>query len=71
MVESHEPWGDDDFEHQVRVTAYYMWEHDGRPEGREQDFWYRALEQCLRRRNADRDLRQEPSGEHEAYRGPK
>ncbi len=27
---------------QIRVRAHQLWEAAGRPEGREQDFWYQA-----------------------------
>ena len=53
-------FGDPDFEQAVRETAYFLWEHDGRPAGREQEYWYRALEQTLRQRNSDADLRATP-----------
>jgi len=56
-----DPWTDPDFDQDVRNTAYYLWEHDGRPEGRENEYWFRALEQCLRRRRADRDLQESPA----------
>ena len=51
-----EPWGDPSFEQSVRDTAYFMWENDGRPNGREQEYWYRALESCLRQHNLDQAL---------------
>ena len=31
-------------EDKVRVQAYHLWEAEGRPEGREGDFWARALQ---------------------------
>ena len=52
------PWGDPAFEQAVRDTAYFLWEHDGRPEGREQDYWYAALEKCMLQREADKSLKQ-------------
>jgi hypothetical protein len=55
-----DPWVDPDFEQSVRDTAYFMWENDGRPDGREQEYWFRALEVCLRQRNLDKQL-QEPA----------
>jgi hypothetical protein len=55
-----DPWVDPPFAQSVRDTAYFLWENDGRPEGREKDYWYRALEQCLREREADEMLRQPP-----------
>jgi hypothetical protein len=26
----------------VRLTAYFLWEQEGRPDGRASHFWYRA-----------------------------
>jgi len=34
----------DDEEERIRVRAYYLWQADGCPEGRDQDFWERARE---------------------------
>jgi len=52
-----DPWGDKDFEQAVRETAYFLWESDGRPQGREKEYWFRALERSLRQRGSDRELR--------------
>jgi hypothetical protein len=30
---------------EVAVAAYYIWEHEGRPHGRDKEHWYRALAQ--------------------------
>lgn len=57
MSEVPDPWGDPEFEQSVRETAYFLWEQDGRPQGREQDYWYTALERCLRRRESDLELK--------------
>jgi hypothetical protein len=57
----HDPWSDPAFELAVRETAYFLWEQDGKPEGRENDYWFRALERQLRERNADRDLKSGPT----------
>ncbi len=35
----------------VRDTAYFLWEQEGRPEGRAEEFWQRALEQFRRGRD--------------------
>jgi hypothetical protein len=56
MANEHDPWIDPGFEQAVRDTAYFLWENDGRPEGREQEYWFRALEVCLRRHNLDKEL---------------
>jgi hypothetical protein len=52
-----DPWTDPAFEQAVRDTAYFLWEHDGRPDGREQEYWFAALDRCLRQRECDRALR--------------
>jgi hypothetical protein len=36
---------DDDLERRVRTRAYHLWENDGRPGGRDQEYWHRALEE--------------------------
>lgn len=57
-----DPWIDPQFERSVRDTAYFLWEHDGRPEGREQEYWFAALERCLRQRECDKELRRSFNG---------
>jgi Protein of unknown function (DUF4058)/Protein of unknown function (DUF2934) len=32
----------------IAVAAYYLWEHDGRPHGRDKEHWYKALAQLRR-----------------------
>ena len=59
-------WGDPVFEQAVRETAYFLWEQDGKPGGHEQEYWYRALEQTLRQRNADHSLAEPPRYTHQA-----
>lgn len=51
-----DPWVDPEFEQSVRDTAYFLWEQDGKPNGREQQYWFTALERCLRRRESDMAL---------------
>lgn len=51
-----DPWADPAFEQMVRDTAYFMWEQDGQPSGKEQEYWYAALEKCLRQHHADKAL---------------
>ena len=53
MMSEGNPWGDPNFEQAVRETAYFMWEQDGKPGGREQEYWYQALKKHLRQRDAD------------------
>ena len=40
----------------VRATAYFLWEQDGRPEGRAFDYWLKAKEIHLRELAYDRWL---------------
>ena len=40
----------------IRATAYFLWEQDGRPEGRSFDYWVRAKETHLRQLAYDRWL---------------
>ncbi len=56
----NDPWIDPDFERAVRETAYFLWEQDGRPDGREQQYWFAALDRCLRERQANEMLQVEP-----------
>ncbi len=58
-----DPWRNTDFEQAVRETAYFLWEQDGRPNGREQEYWFRALERALRERHADGDIPQQPQND--------
>jgi hypothetical protein len=37
------PDPDRNTEHAVREAAYFIWEREGRPEGRAQDHWVEAL----------------------------
>lgn len=34
---------DEDLAQRVRLRAYYLWEAEGRPHGRDQEYWHRAL----------------------------
>lgn len=38
-------------EQSVRERAYLLWEQDGRPEGRADEYWHRALDEHLRQRS--------------------
>ena len=38
-----QPEDDPDFLESVRLTAYFLWEQDGSPEGRAEEYWGRAL----------------------------
>lgn len=52
----------------MRRTAYFLWEQDGRPEGRAQDYWLKAKEAYLRQLAFDRWLAEGgPDGRAEAH----
>ncbi|MFD2646366.1 DUF2934 domain-containing protein [Devosia albogilva] len=53
MYENTEKFVDMDFEQRVRQAAYHLWEQDGRPFGRETEYWFRALEQLLAQRSSE------------------
>jgi len=50
MYQDTEVFVDAEFERQVRIAAYHLWEDEGRPEGREKDFWFIALDKLLSER---------------------
>jgi hypothetical protein len=41
MMRTHAPQPDED--RSVRERAYYIWEREGRPEGRAREHWLRAV----------------------------
>ena len=49
------------FDAEVRATAYFLWDQDGRPHGRSDEYWYRALDQHIRARASAAALEQEPT----------
>ena len=51
----------DDWEEQIRLTAYFLWEQDGRPEGRAWEYWLRARERHKRQREFDEMLEEAPN----------
>ena len=55
-----DPFWDARFEQAVRETAYFLWEQDGRPEGREKEYWFRALERTLREWKANEEIGRPP-----------
>ena len=42
-------------EQSIRDRAYFIWEREGRPEGRAHDHWYRAAREAFRRARAADD----------------
>lgn len=49
----------DDFEQRVRDTAYFLWEAEGRPEGRDHEYWHRARVACMGQQSLDEGYRSE------------
>jgi hypothetical protein len=47
------PPEDEAFHESVRKTAYFLWEQDGRPDGRHDEYYLRALEKHRRERTYD------------------
>jgi len=43
-------------EQSIRDTAYYLWENDGRPEGRDEEYWHRARVAWLGQQGLDADF---------------
>jgi hypothetical protein len=56
---SQEP-EDEAFREAVRKTAYFLWEQDGRPHGRHEEYYLRALDKHRRERRFDEWLKDEP-----------
>jgi len=52
MYEDTDKFVDLDFEQRVRQSAYLLWEKDGRPCGRETDYWFKAIEQEMAARSS-------------------
>jgi hypothetical protein len=40
-------------EEEVRLTAYFLWEQDGRPGGRDEHYWWAAVEKIARQKSSD------------------
>lgn len=54
---------DEAFRAAVRRTAYFLWEQDGRPEGRQEALYLRALDMHRRARTYDGWLEDRPAGD--------
>lgn len=63
--ERHQLPEDEGFFDAVRRTAYFLWEQDGRPQGRHEEYYLKALEQHRRERKFDRWLEDGPDGDGE------
>ena len=48
-------------EEEVRTTAYFLWEADGRPEGNGEHYWWAAVEKIARAKAADLQIDKPPS----------
>jgi hypothetical protein len=52
----------------IRNTAYFLWEQDGRPEGRSFDYWLKAKDMHVRQLAYDKWLAEgAPQGRAEAH----
>ena len=58
-----QPPEDDAFREAVRKTAYFLWEQDGRPHGRHEEYYLRALDKHRRERTYDQWLEDGPDGD--------
>lgn len=55
-------------EEAIRLTAFFLWEQDGKPEGRQLEYWQRAFEAHVRRKAFDAWLADgSPRGQAEHY----
>jgi hypothetical protein len=43
----------DSADHTIRETAYFIWEHEGRPNGRAEDHWLQAVAGLATQRDRD------------------
>lgn len=57
-------------EARIRERAYHLWEEDGRPEGRDAEFWERAKELIGMEENSDATLLPNPMTEPTHAEGP-
>ena len=56
---------DTSIEEMVRETAYFLWEQDGKPEGRDQEYWYRAEQRTQREHDANGEIGRQPRHTHQ------
>ena len=47
-AETADPSSDPHLENSIREAAYFEWEHDGRPDGRDQEHWFKARDRAVR-----------------------
>ena len=45
MSDGVQEFGEQGFEDQIRQRAYQLWEQEGRPEARADEFWFRARQE--------------------------
>lgn len=65
MTETQDRYSHDDeaLEAAVRKTAYFLWEQDGCPHGRHEEYYLRALAMHRRERTYDGWLEDGPAGD--------
>jgi hypothetical protein len=58
-------------ESDLQPLAYELWEAEGRPDGRQDEFWYAARRQIEQRRRVEEgDIPAEPADPHPADENP-
>jgi hypothetical protein len=67
MTKEYQPPTDE----QVSVRAYYLWERDGRPQGRDYDYWVRAKEELVCESSRATSVPKQSSIASEPKTGPK
>lgn len=68
MGDGEDHLSDNSLTEAVQDTALFLWEQDGKPDGREDFYWQRALDQHLRQRAFDIWLREgQPEGRAEEH----
>lgn len=59
-----------DDDHKIRVRAYHLWEAEGRPEGRDGEFWARARDEHAQEHTQEHQPQQATGGEGAADAAP-
>ena len=59
-VDAADPSANPGMEHSIREAAYFEWENDGRPDGRDQEHWFKARDKALRENGAGAAIDAQP-----------
>jgi hypothetical protein len=49
-------------EDEIRIRAHRLWEDEGRPEGQDTEFWFRAIDQLMQEQGSSGRPTEAPSG---------